>query len=71
MNRFWTMIRSILYFFAGLARIQCRQPRMTEGAARMTPLVVRETLENIHCERWHFHPGRHEMKLESGSVERW
>ena len=61
---------SVLHVFYGLARIECRNPRLPAGVAKLTPAVVREPLEHVHCERWKAHSGKHEAKLGE-NVERW
>ena len=64
------VFNGILHVFYGLARIECRNPRLPPGVAKLTPAVVREPLEHVHCERWKAHSGKHEAKTGDG-IERW
>lgn len=61
----------VKYFVSGLARIECRAPRVSAGSAALTPAVVRESLD-YHCTRWKGHDGPHEAEttVEIGPGER-
>ncbi len=64
------VFNGFVYIVYGLARIECRTPRLPPSVARLTPAVVREPIEHVYCERWKAHPGKHEAKMGDG-IERW
>jgi hypothetical protein len=67
-------LRRVLHYLHANAGIKCHTPRMTPGAAALTPEVVRETLD-FKCGLWKYHEGEHEAevetKLEGKTVKRW
>lgn len=72
-----TWVYSILAFFCVIFRIPCNKPRLPSGTASMSPFVVRERLERLHCERFRYHQGPCEAKRsnpdprEEGETETW
>jgi hypothetical protein len=56
-------IYSFLFFMCTVFRIRCNKPRLPPGTASMSPFVIRERLERLHCERYRYHQGRCEAKL--------
>lgn len=69
-------VRSGLHILAGVARVECRDPRLTPGVAKIMPAVAREPLEKLYCTRWKFHDGEHESPIDYGpdhkpGIERW
>jgi hypothetical protein len=67
-------LRRVFYHLSAVASVRCLTPRMTPGAAKLTPEVVRETLD-FKCNLWKYHEGEHEAevetKLEGKTVKRW
>jgi hypothetical protein len=59
----WLFLRPTIYFFNGIARIECRAPRLKPNEAAMTPEIVRERL-TYNCRRWKGHDGAHEAEVD-------
>lgn len=70
------MAQGFMHILCGLARVECRCPRLTPGVAAMMPAVAREPLAPLYCTRWRYHEGEHESPINYGpghepGVERW
>lgn len=68
--------QELKHIVCGLARVECRCPRLTPGVAAIMPAVAREPLLPLYCTRWKYHDGEHESPINHGpgrepGVERW
>jgi hypothetical protein len=50
-------IYSFLVFWCAVFHVKCNRPRLPSVTASMTPQIIRDRLEHLHCEKWRYHPG--------------
>jgi hypothetical protein len=61
---------SFLAWLFTFLRIRCNKPRLPPGTASMSPKVVRDRLERIHCTRFKHHLGPCEASITDRSKRR-